>query len=215
MAAWRLRYDWLECPPPGARPTNASGQQPLATASCGRVHASLLFSTGLLSHSFTRRAIGQTFRMNGDNPYNQPFAAWTPRHVISATIVAVVLLGLFWLAYLVNRVIVLAFVAMVLSTALQPFIERAARWHLGRLPSAVLVYALLLLVIVGGLVTIAPMLAEQVVTVAQNIPQQYEDLRLEHAWNRTAVFCTASAMRCRQNCDTCNRHFLRRRWTGC
>ncbi|HEY5313655.1 MAG TPA: AI-2E family transporter [Pirellulales bacterium] len=115
--------------------------------------------------------------MSGPNLFEKPFVAWTPRQVIPATMVVVLLMGLFWLAYLVNRVLVLAFVALVLSTAVEPLVARAERWRIGRLPGTILVYSLMLAVVLGGLVTIAPVLAEQVITVSQKVPQHYENLR--------------------------------------
>jgi predicted PurR-regulated permease PerM len=125
--------------------------------------------------------------MSGPNPFEQPFAAWTPRQVIPATVVVILLLGLFWLAYLVNRVLVLAFVAIVLATAVQPLVTRAERWRIGRLPGTILVYSLILAALVGGLVTIAPVLAEQAITVSQKIPQQYENLRFDMSKSHSRV----------------------------
>ena len=115
--------------------------------------------------------------MSRPNPFDKPFVAWTPRQVIPATVVVVLVMGAFWLAYLVNRVVVLAFVAIVLATAVGPLVERAQRWRMGRAAGILLVYAVMLAVVVGGLVTIAPILAEQVVTISQKVPQQYENLR--------------------------------------
>jgi predicted PurR-regulated permease PerM len=78
-------------------------------------------------------------------------------------------------------------VAVVLATALQPLVERAQRWPLGRSAGILLVYSLMLVVIAGGLVTIAPLLAEQVITVSQEVPQQYENLRANMLTSRSRV----------------------------
>jgi predicted PurR-regulated permease PerM len=121
------------------------------------------------------------------NRFDKPFVTWTPRELIPATIVVLLVMGAFWLAYLVNRVLVLAFVAIVVSTAVQPLVERTQRWRMSRAAGIVLVYAVILAVAIGGLVTIAPLLTEQVIAVSQKVPQQYENLRFNLLESRSRI----------------------------
>ena len=56
----------------------------------------------------------------------KPFAAWTPRQVIPATIVVVLVMGGCWLTFLLYRVLFLAFIAIVLATAFEPLVVEHA-----------------------------------------------------------------------------------------
>jgi predicted PurR-regulated permease PerM len=108
-----------------------------------------------------------------------PPVAWTPRRVILATLVALAVTVSFWLAYRYSRVLFLGFVAIVLSTALRPLVQRLERWGCSRVVASLLVYGTLLALFVGGAVTIVPLLADQVLTVVEMIPREYTRLREE------------------------------------
>jgi predicted PurR-regulated permease PerM len=119
-------------------------------------------------------------------PVVVPFALWPPRQVIRATLVVLGVVLAFWLAYALYPVLFLAFVAIVLGTALEPLIGRLQVGVKSRAAAAALTYVLVVTLFVGGLVTVAPLLAEQAIAVAHNIPADYDHLResLAHSPSR-------------------------------
>ena len=108
---------------------------------------------------------------------NGPFADWTPRRVITATLIVLAIGAGFLLLFRFYMVVFLFLVAVMLGTATKPTVawlqRRGIRPELG----LILVYLALLVVIGLFLLLVVPMLAGQVSSVVDRLPQHYSELR--------------------------------------
>jgi predicted PurR-regulated permease PerM len=103
--------------------------------------------------------------------------AWTPRRIILATLVVVgVCLG-FYLLLRFRLVFLSLFVAIVLSTAIEPLVNRLCRWGLPRATSIILVSVGLLLALALFVMAFVPLISEQWATVSSLIGSWYQELR--------------------------------------
>ena len=102
---------------------------------------------------------------------------WQPRNVVVGTLTVLLVAFAFGVLLRFYAVIFVLFVGIVLSIAIAPLTD----WlHRHRLPMAVavlVVYGVMLLVLVGFFFLIAPLLYEQITTIAGNIPHYYQLLR--------------------------------------
>ena len=95
-------------------------------------------------------------------------AIWTA----TVLIVAGVLLAL----YSLRDLLLMFFVAIVVSAALRPLVLGLQRYGLPRPLAAIIVYLCILAVIIGVLVFTVPTLAEQVVALVEQAPTRYSEL---------------------------------------
>jgi predicted PurR-regulated permease PerM len=124
--------------------------------------------------------------MNGSPQNNQTSSTqtilpilpgWQTHDIIQATVV-VVLIGLaFWLLYQLRLVVFMAFVAIVIGTALKPVTRWLhQRWRVPPVGGVILVY-LLLLGLVGLLLWATPPLFSQASAIVETLPDYYQDFR--------------------------------------
>lgn len=105
-------------------------------------------------------------------------ATWTPREVVLATLTAALVVGAMVLAREVFSALVAFFVAVLLSSAVQPLVallERKAK--LSRNAAALAVHAGLVIVAVGFVLLLLPVLVEQVSSLWSSVPELYGSLR--------------------------------------
>ncbi len=102
---------------------------------------------------------------------------WTSRRVFLMTLAVVGVIALAYLGYQLVNVLFMLFIAIVLATAMRPLVRWSKRWRIPDELSVLLIYAILLLVVIGMFAVLVPLLVEQGSTIVQNIPDYYEGLR--------------------------------------
>lgn len=99
------------------------------------------------------------------------------RRVVLATLLIVAIALAFWLFYRFRTTLLVLFVALVVSTAMRPVVERLHRRGLSRSAGIGAVYVALLLVLVLFFVLGAPLLADQGARISRAIPGAYQEVR--------------------------------------
>lgn len=130
--------------------------------------------------------MGNSSRIDGTNgngsetvvpAKSEPFADWTPRRVVAATLIVLAIGAGFLLLFRFYMVVFLFLVAAMLGTATKPAVgwlhRRGIRPEIG----LILVYLALLALIALFLLLVVPMLAGQVSTVVDDLPKHYAELR--------------------------------------
>lgn len=113
---------------------------------------------------------------NGNHGSDQS-VSWQPRRVIVGTLTVLAVVFAFGLFLRFYPVIFILFVGIVLSIAIAPLTDWLHRHRLPLPVAVIAVYVLMLLVLIGFFVLVAPLLYEQVTTIAGNIPRYYQTLR--------------------------------------
>jgi predicted PurR-regulated permease PerM len=85
--------------------------------------------------------------------------------------------GAFWIVIQFRLVFFSLFVAIVISTAIEPLITRLNRLGISRALSMILVSLLVLLVVFGLIVTVVPLVSAQWTTISSLVSQSYLSLR--------------------------------------
>lgn len=107
-------------------------------------------------------------------------ATWSPREVVLATLTAALVVAAMWLAREVFGALIAFFVAVLLSSAVQPLValvERRAGSKLGRNGAALAVHAAIVVLLIGFAVLILPVLVDQVASLWSSVPDLYASLR--------------------------------------
>lgn len=113
--------------------------------------------------------------MANDSP--SQFYHWTFQRVVWATLVFVsVALG-FWLLYRFGQVVFILFIAIVIGTVIRPVVTWLYSRGLPRMAGGILVYLLLLTLLVGFVLLLFPLIAEQSGKIAALVPGYYHSLR--------------------------------------
>ena len=123
---------------------------------------------------------------------SQFLAAWTPRRIITATLVV---LGVIALAYMMVNfysVLVIAFIAFVLSTAIRPIVYLMGRLKINPSLAVIIAYLLLLGILIGIILLLVPIITEQVAAITSKIPEYYTDFRTLLVSSRSAIIRTIS-----------------------
>lgn len=123
---------------------------------------------------------------------SQFLAAWTPRRIITATLVV---LGVIALAYMMVNfysVLVIAFIAFVLSTAIRPIVYLMGRLKINPSLAVIIAYLLLLGILIGIILLLVPIITEQVAAITNKIPEYYTDFRTLLVSSRSAIIRTIS-----------------------
>lgn len=123
---------------------------------------------------------------------SQFLAAWTPRRIITATLVV---LGVIALAYMMVNfysVLVIIFIAFVLSTAIRPIVYLMGRLKINPSLAVIIAYLLLLGILIGIILLLVPIITEQVAAITNKIPEYYTDFRTLLVSSRSAIIRTIS-----------------------
>lgn len=99
------------------------------------------------------------------------------RRVVLATLLVVGIVLAFWLLYRFRTAVLVLFVALVISTAMKPVVERLHRRGLSRPAGIFAVYLVLLLALLIFLLLGAPLLIEQGARIARALPGAYQEVR--------------------------------------
>ncbi len=107
----------------------------------------------------------------------EPFADWTTRRVITATLVVLATAAGFWLLFRFYMTVFLFLVAVMLGIATKPAVawlqKRGVRPQIG----VILIYLALFGVLALFLMLVAPLLAEQATALVDKLPELYRNLR--------------------------------------
>jgi predicted PurR-regulated permease PerM len=101
----------------------------------------------------------------------------TPRRTILATLTVSLVVLAFWLIILFRYVFIILFLGIVLSLAIRPVVSFLNRHNVPRGLGVAVVYLGLLAFLVGFILLLVPLLADQVALMANNLPQYYQVLR--------------------------------------
>jgi predicted PurR-regulated permease PerM len=99
--------------------------------------------------------------------------AWPPGQVVAATLVVLAVILGFWLLIREQLVIFSLFQAIVISTAIGPAVAWLHKRGVPRPLGVLLVFLALLAIVVGVVLLIAPLIAEQGATIAQRFGSLY------------------------------------------
>jgi predicted PurR-regulated permease PerM len=102
---------------------------------------------------------------------------WTTRQVVVGTLFVIAVLLAFWLLYQFRLVVFILFIAIVLGTAIRPAVDWLHRRNIPRPAGVIVIYLLLLVLIAGFVLLVAPLLAEQLTQISLELPGQYNDFR--------------------------------------
>jgi predicted PurR-regulated permease PerM len=102
---------------------------------------------------------------------------WPPSRVILATLIVLAVAGSFWLLFEFRLVFFSLFVAIVLSTALRPIVNRLAKVGISRSVSILLISLILLALLVGFILVLVPLISEQWATITTLLSEWYQGLR--------------------------------------
>ncbi|MBX9789074.1 MAG: AI-2E family transporter [Pirellulales bacterium] len=97
--------------------------------------------------------------------------------VFAGTLVVVGVVGAFALAYVCRSVIFYLFAAIVIATALEPFVVRLMRLRMSRAAAVALLYCTLLVAGLAATIAIVPALTEQVGAMIDRLPETYQAAR--------------------------------------
>jgi len=99
------------------------------------------------------------------------------RQVVVGTLVVVAVCLAFWFLFRFHQVILILFVAIVISTAIRPLVEWLHRRGLPRPLGIILVYCFLLALVAGFIFVGVPLLLRQATNIVAQLPDLYERLR--------------------------------------
>jgi predicted PurR-regulated permease PerM len=95
---------------------------------------------------------------------------------VLATLVIVALCLAFYLLFRFRLVFFSLFVAIVLSTAIEPLINQLSRWGISRTAAIILISLLVLIILVVFVLAVVPLISEQWATVTSLMGTWYQDL---------------------------------------
>lgn len=101
---------------------------------------------------------------------------WTPRRVALATLVVVGIIAAFWVVIQFRLVFFSLFIAIVLSTAIEPLVVGMGKLGISRALSIILISLLALLAIAAAFIIIVPLISEQWFTITSVMGQWYESI---------------------------------------
>jgi predicted PurR-regulated permease PerM len=101
----------------------------------------------------------------------------TPRQVILGTLAVALVTLAFWLLFLLRYVFVILFLGIIVSLAIRPVVSWLNRHNVPRGAGVAVVYLGLLAFLVGFILLLVPLLADQVALILGNLPNYYQAFR--------------------------------------
>ena len=102
---------------------------------------------------------------------------WTPRKMVMATLTVLAVGATFLIAYRFYYALFILLAAMMLRVAIKPAFERLRARGVRPELSVALIFGTLGLAIIGLVLLIAPLIADQIGTIVSKLPQYYVDAR--------------------------------------
>jgi predicted PurR-regulated permease PerM len=106
-------------------------------------------------------------------------ADWPPQRTFLATLVLLGIAAAFWFIIQLRVVFFSLFVAIVISTAITPVVQRLTRLGLSIMGSMVLVSLILFIVLVGLIFVVAPLISQQWDVIADLLKSTYQNWRTD------------------------------------
>jgi predicted PurR-regulated permease PerM len=106
-----------------------------------------------------------------------PIRTWSTSRIVWSTVFVVAVLLAFWLAFQLLPVILLLFAAIVLGTAIRPGVDWMRERGVLRHAGVIVIYFIILALLAGLLILVAPFIADQLTQFSQNMPVYYTDFR--------------------------------------
>ena len=103
---------------------------------------------------------------------------WTFRRIAGATLVFIVVALCFWLIYSYYQVIFILFIAIAFGTVIRPVVAWFSRRGIPQVWGGILLYFLLFIFLIGFLLLLFPMIAEQIGKISAAMPEYYQSLRV-------------------------------------
>ncbi|MDP2966387.1 MAG: AI-2E family transporter [Pelolinea sp.] len=110
------------------------------------------------------------------NPISQ-LDNWTFRRVVWATLVLIFVALSFWLLYRFYQVVFILFITIMMGTVIRPVVTWLHQRGLPPIEGVILVYLLLLALLLSFVLVLFPMIIEQGITIATEVPVYYQNLR--------------------------------------
>lgn len=102
---------------------------------------------------------------------------WSFRRVAWATLILIAVALSFWLLYRFSQVVFILFIAIVIGTVIRPVVAWLYSRGVPRMAGGIFVYLLLLTLLVGFVLLLFPLIAEQSGKIAALVPGYYQSLR--------------------------------------
>jgi predicted PurR-regulated permease PerM len=112
-----------------------------------------------------------------ESPSATALPDWTPRQVITGTLVTLSVVIGFLLAYRFRWVAIIVFSGIIVSMAMTPAVDSLQRHRLPRGLSVIMIYLVLLIMLIGFIVVLIPPIVEQLSTALPKIEIYYRDLK--------------------------------------
>lgn len=104
---------------------------------------------------------------------------WTFRQVVGGTLVFVSVALSFWLLFHFSQVIFIFFVAIIIGTVIRPAVTWLYLRGMPRIVGIILVYLLVFVLVIGFMLLLFPLIADQIGKILSSLPDYYQSLR---AW---------------------------------
>jgi predicted PurR-regulated permease PerM len=101
----------------------------------------------------------------------------TVRQIVQAALLVVLVAAGFWFLYRFHQVFLTLFVALVLSTAIRPIARRLNNLGIPKEASVILIYLVVIVALVGIIVLLVPLVADQINRAVTSIPDVYSQIR--------------------------------------
>ncbi len=111
------------------------------------------------------------------NAFSSQSYNWTFWRVVWATLILVSVGLSFWLLYRFHQVLFILFIAIVMGTMLRPVVVWLQRRGIPGVAGVILVYFLLFALLIGFVLLLFPLIAEQGATITAALPDYYQSLR--------------------------------------
>lgn len=99
-------------------------------------------------------------------------------HISTGTVVRVILLGLlFWALFTLHNLVLVLLTSVVIASSIEPATKWFARFKIPRLPAVLVVYATLVLVVIGVLYLFVPLLTSELGKLSGAVPGYAETAR--------------------------------------
>ena len=106
-----------------------------------------------------------------------PSYEWTFRRVVWATLILISVALSFWLLYRFSQVVFILFIATVIGTVIRPVVDWLYARGMPRMAGGIFAYLLLLTLLIGFVLLLFPLIAEQSGKIAASVPGYYQSLR--------------------------------------
>ncbi len=102
---------------------------------------------------------------------------WTWRQIVAGTVVILAVGFGFWLLYHFSLVVFMLFIGMVIGTAVRPLVTWLQDRGVPGLVGTILIYAVFLILVIGFVLLLVPLIANQISTLGELLPDYYQTLR--------------------------------------